>query len=177
MAGPVKTTIKDIKRLREITRVLTKHGFHALVRRLSFGASASGGDATLLLADQSEASSPSSKLVRREEVSGVVDAQDEESSLFGEDRNEAAVRFRRVLEDLGPTFIKLGQVMSTRPDIVPVEFVNELKHLQSSVPELDFEQVRAQVEGAFGQPLEAIYDDFAQKPIGAASIGFCAKSS
>ena len=168
MAGPVKTTIKDIKRLREITRVLTKHGFHALVRRLSFGASAAGSDATLLLSEQS--TEPSSKIVRREEVSGIQDDEDD-SSLIGEDRSEAAIRFRRVLEDLGPTFIKLGQVMSTRPDIVPVEFVNELKHLQSSVPELDFEQVREQVEGALGRKLEDVYDDFAPAPIGAASIG------
>ena len=114
MASPVKTTIKDIRRLREITGVLTKHGFHVLVRRLSFGAQKTTGDREPLLLTSGSDS----------------DMLEDESalSLIGDDRNEAAIRFRRVLEDLGPTFVKLGQVMSTRPDIVPVEFVNEFRN-------------------------------------------------
>lgn len=157
MASPVKTTIKDIRRLREITGVLTKHGFHVLVRRLSFGAQKTTGDREPLLLTSGSDS----------------DMLEDESalSLIGDDRNEAAIRFRRVLEDLGPTFVKLGQVMSTRPDIVPVEFVNELKHLQSNVPPLAIDEVRAQVESSLGQSLEDVYSEFGAHPIGAASIG------
>lgn len=157
MAGPVTTTIKDIRRLREILSVLTKHGFHVLVRRLSFGALATGSKEPLLLVSEPDELDE--------------DGEERALSLIGEDRSEAAVRFRRVLEDLGPTFVKLGQVMSTRPDVVPIEFVNELKHLQDNVPKLEFEAIRAQVEQSLGCELEDVYVDFAPDPIGAASIG------
>lgn len=143
MASPVKTTIQDIRRLGDITGVLTKHGFHAIVRRVS-------GEA--------------------DEDTKLLPAEEQES-LIGEDHSEVAVRFRRVLEDLGPTFVKLGQVMSTRPDIVPPEFIEELKTLQDAVPPMDIEDVYMQVESALGKPVEDLFDDFSDEPIGAASIG------
>ena len=167
MAGPVKTTIKDIIRLREIVRVLTRHGFHVLVRRLSFGARLSGSSEPLLLADERE--QPSELEGEEGDETLALDAHTLE--LMGEDRLSAPARFRRVLEELGPTFIKLGQVMSTRPDIVPSAFVNELKSLQSNVPPLPLEQVRAQVESSLGRPIEEVYEAFAENPIGSASIG------
>lgn len=146
MPGPVKTTIKDIRRLGDITGVLTKHGFHAVVRRLTPGS----GDDTKLLTDGSEV---------------------DDAPLIGEDKSDVAVRFRRVLEDLGPTFVKLGQVMSTRPDIMPVEFINELRQLQDNVPPLEFDEIREQVEGSLGCELEDVFVGFSREPIGAASIG------
>lgn len=148
MASPVKTVIKDVRRAREITGVLTKHGFHALVRRIGIGA---GEDEPKLLTSDEEI--------------------DPHEKLLGEDHSEAAVRFRRVLEDLGPTYVKLGQVMSTRPDVLPSSFINELKRLQDNVPPLGIEEIRAQVEDALGQPIDEVFASFDEKPIGAASIG------
>ncbi len=82
-----------------------------------------------------------------------------------------SVRLRKVLEELGPTFIKLGQLLSTRPDIVPDEYLQEFKKLQEQVPPFPFERVRQTVEGELGDRLEALFQSFEQEPLAAASIG------
>ena len=146
MLSPVKTAVQDIRRLREIATVLTRHGFSAVVRGAGLGR---------FLPEPDEQ---------------VVEFEDS-SALIGEDRSGAAVRFRLVLEELGPTYVKLGQVLSTRPDIMPPEFIEELRTLQDRVPAMPFEQVREQVEAELGDSLEAIFGDFREKPLAAASIG------
>lgn len=80
-------------------------------------------------------------------------------------------RVRMALEELGPTFIKLGQVLSTRPDLVPADFVDELTKLQQHVPPFPFAQVREIVEEELGRPLEQLFERFDQTSIAAASIG------
>lgn len=80
-------------------------------------------------------------------------------------------RIRLALSELGPTFIKLGQVLSTRPDIVGGPLAEELKQLQSAAPADSPAKVREVVERELGGPLEELFDAFEPQPIASASIG------
>ncbi len=80
-------------------------------------------------------------------------------------------RIRLALEELGPTFIKLGQLLSTRPDLVPPSLAQELSKLQDKVPPFSFEQVREIIEGDLNQPLDKVFSEFDPRPIAAASLG------
>ena len=73
--------------------------------------------------------------------------------------------------ELGPTFIKVGQLFSTRADLFPIEYVEELSKLQDRVPAFSFEQVREIIEKDFGKPLETLFLSFDPTPIAAASLG------
>ncbi|NCC76649.1 MAG: 2-octaprenylphenol hydroxylase [Clostridia bacterium] len=79
-------------------------------------------------------------------------------------------RLRRTLEELGPTFIKIGQILSTRPDLFPVDVLDELKKLQDAIPPFPFIDVKAIVEAELSGPLEQIFADFAEKPVASASL-------
>ena len=81
-----------------------------------------------------------------------------------------ARRFRRMLEDLGPTFVKLGQVLSTRADLLPSEFVTELRLLQDSVSPIPLEAVRAQIQAGLGRSPEEAFASIDPQPLAAASI-------
>lgn len=81
-----------------------------------------------------------------------------------------AERLRRVLMALGPTFVKLGQVLSTRADIVPEEYAQALKSLQDRADPVPFEQVRKVVEGELGGALEERFVSFSPEPLATASI-------
>ncbi|WP_042202417.1 ABC1 kinase family protein [Paenibacillus camerounensis] len=80
-------------------------------------------------------------------------------------------RIRRVLEDLGPTFVKLGQLASTRSDLLPEPIIAELVKLQDSVPPFPAETARSIVEQELDQPLHDVFESFENTPIAAASIG------
>jgi predicted unusual protein kinase regulating ubiquinone biosynthesis (AarF/ABC1/UbiB family) len=75
------------------------------------------------------------------------------------------------LLDLGPTFIKIGQSLSTRADLLPLEYVKELEQLQDRVPEFSSEEAIALVESELGKDIYALYRDFDPLPIAAASLG------
>ena len=79
-------------------------------------------------------------------------------------------RIRLAFEELGATFVKLGQVLSVRPDVVPPEYVAEFERLQSRVPPFPYEEVRKIIVTEFGQPPESIFRSFNDTPIAAASI-------
>ena len=70
------------------------------------------------------------------------------------------VRLRLTLENLGPIFVKLGQVLSTRPDILPPEYALELAKLQDKVPPFDGMLAREHVEKSLGLPLSQLYAEF-----------------
>ena len=72
--------------------------------------------------------------------------------------------------DLGPTYVKLGQVLSVRPDILPDEVLEEFQTLQDNVPPMTFEDVRKVVEDEMQRPLEEIFESFDREPLGSASI-------
>jgi ubiquinone biosynthesis protein len=82
-----------------------------------------------------------------------------------------AEKVRMALEELGPTYIKLGQILSTRPDLVPVDFVQELARLQDNVPAVSFNEIRRVIEGEMGGPIADIFDFFEEEPLASASIG------
>ena len=135
---------RDIGRIREISTVLVRHGFGEIVQRIGFGRKAKG----------EKGPSP------EEEARGR--AEREKTTL--------AVRARRVVEDLGPSFVKLGQIGSTRPDVLPADLITELKKLQDSVPPVPFEDIKNQIERSLGARLEDIYEQFDEEPLAAASI-------
>ncbi|AKU25280.1 putative protein kinase UbiB [Geobacillus stearothermophilus] len=80
-------------------------------------------------------------------------------------------RLRLVLEELGPTFVKLGQIASTRPDLIPAPIISELEKLQDQVPPFPFADVRRIVEAEFGSSLETLFRSFEEMPLAAASLG------
>jgi ubiquinone biosynthesis protein len=80
------------------------------------------------------------------------------------------VRLRRALERLGPIFVKFGQVLSTRRDLLPPDIADELARLQDRVPPFPSAQSRALVERAFGRPIEQVFARFDAEPVASASI-------
>ncbi len=92
---------------------------------------------------------------------------DEEGSIG---RARAAKRMRAALEELGPTFCKLGQILSTRPDLLPPEFIEELATLQDHVPPLTEEQVVRVMEQELGVPWEDVFDHIEPQPLAAGTI-------
>jgi len=85
-------------------------------------------------------------------------------------RMPAGIRIRKVLEDLGPSFVKLGQIMSTRPDLIPEDILIELKKLQDEVAPEPFAAIREQVERELDCPLSEMYESFDETPLASASI-------
>jgi ubiquinone biosynthesis protein len=80
-------------------------------------------------------------------------------------------RIRLVLEDLGPSFMKLGQIASTRSDLLPAPLIVELKKLQDDVPAVPFEAIRGEVEASLSAPIEEVFAWFDERPLAAATIG------
>lgn len=83
----------------------------------------------------------------------------------------AARKVREMLEELGPTFVKLGQLLSIRPDLVPPDFVFELERLQDAVAPLPLDVIRTQVEHGLGSSIDGVFSRFDDDPLGSASIG------
>ena len=79
-------------------------------------------------------------------------------------------RLAAALEDLGPSFIKLGQALSTRPDIVPHDIADELAKLQDRVPPFPSAEARSLIETALGKPVTELFASFEETPIAAASV-------
>lgn len=140
--GIVSRTYRHINRYRQILTVLIKYGFDDLVNRLRIHQYIEVG---LQLLTHRE----------RAQVQALTTPQ----------------RVRKVLEELGPTFVKLGQVLSTRPDLIPIELADELTELQKNVAPFPFEQVREIVEAELDRPLKEVYEKFEETALAAASIG------
>ncbi|HEK86001.1 MAG: ABC1 kinase family protein [Candidatus Saccharicenans sp.] len=82
----------------------------------------------------------------------------------------APERLRRAFEELGPTFIKFGQVLSTRPDFLPSEFIRELEKLQDEVPPFDSQEAKKILEIELKAPLDNLFKEFNQDPVASASL-------
>jgi len=80
-------------------------------------------------------------------------------------------RIRMLLEELGPTFVKLGQIASTRPDLIPPRILSELERLQDNVPAFPYPEASRIIEQAFGAPPDRLFLHFSDQPIASASIG------
>ncbi|MGD2184699.1 MAG: AarF/UbiB family protein [Desulfobacterales bacterium] len=140
--GVIGRTYRHLNRYRQILTVLFKYGFEDLLERLKLDQYIEAG----LQAISRKRTEPVEKLTRPQ-------------------------RLRMAFEELGPTYIKLGQVLSTRPDLVPVDYVNELAKLQDEVPPFAFDEVLEVVEAEFGKPLEELFDELEEQPLASASIG------
>ena len=81
------------------------------------------------------------------------------------------VELRSTLEDLGPTYVKIGQIMSSRLDLLPESYCKELEKLRQNVQELDPKLARAVIEQETGKKISEIYSEFQDKPLGSASVG------
>ena len=84
---------------------------------------------------------------------------------------EKAVAFRKRLVELGPAYVKLGQVLSTRPDLLPATYIEELEKLQDDVGPIPVEDVRATIEEELGARISKLFEEFDDDPIGTASLG------
>jgi ubiquinone biosynthesis protein len=138
----IPQTVRNLQRLREIMRVLVKYGWGDVVPRLGFA-----GWVERIR-----------RRLRGEAADGVVDGFTTEQ------------RVRMALEELGPTFIKLGQVLATRPDLIPMSLIEELRLLQDRVPPFPAADARREIERELGRPVDEIFARFDDAPIAAASI-------
>ena len=86
-------------------------------------------------------------------------------------KKSMAVTYRTIMEELGPTFIKFGQILSTRPDIISAEYVQEFSKLQDSVKPLPFSVIKGQIETELNMPIEDVFDSVEESPVASASIG------
>ena len=156
----VVSAVRDLGRLREITSVLVRHGFGEVVTRIGFGRRPRKGTA-------SDPPPSGRGADDTPEISTDELAKGEEEKT----RTSTAERIRLVLQDLGPSFIKLGQIASTRPDLLPADVITELKKLQENVPPVPFEEVKKVIETSLGVTLEQAFVSFDTSPLAAASIG------
>lgn len=79
-------------------------------------------------------------------------------------------KLRLILEDLGPTFIKIGQVMSMRQDMIPAEYCEELTKLRTDVKPMDFDEIKSVIESEYGKSMDKVFTEFDKAPLGSASI-------
>ncbi|MGQ3685867.1 MAG: ABC1 kinase family protein [Candidatus Loosdrechtia sp.] len=141
--GKIGQKIRDIRRFNQILRILTKHGFGYIIQQLHLDTHLIGRGII------------KTRLLRR----------------FTEPQESRAVRLRKALEELGPTFIKLGQILSVRPDVVPLDLCLELSKLQDRIPPFSYEEVRKQIKESFGIYPEGLFASFESTPLAAASLG------
>src|SRR3954469_2197524 len=101
-------------------------------------------------------------------IEGV--GSDGDQSIEGDARTKAEA-FRERLVELGPAYIKLGQVLSTRPDLLPKPYIDELEHLQDDVPPMPFETVESTIEEELHARISKLFASFEEQPLGSASLG------
>lgn len=109
------------------------------------------------------------------EMMGLTDMVARSKRLFCHEKPDIArlsapERMRLALVELGPTFIKLGQLLSTRPDIIPPSFVREFEKLQDCVPSFSFEELKIQIERELSAPVDTFFSEIDPSPLAAASI-------
>jgi len=140
--GVIGRTYRHLNRYRQILAVLFKYGFEDLINLLKIEQYIEIG---LQLISRN----------RRDRLEKLTRAQ----------------RIRLALEELGPTFIKLGQVLSTRPDLIPIEFIRELSRLQDKVPASPYGGIRKIIELELGISPDKLFASFDETPFASASIG------
>ena len=91
-------------------------------------------------------------------------------SLIKSKKNNRAIRLRLALESLGPIFIKFGQMLSTRKDLLPNDIAIELSKLQDKVPPFEFKKVKQTIENAYSKKISSVFKEFNEKPVASASV-------
>ncbi|MDP3696147.1 MAG: AarF/UbiB family protein, partial [Desulfocapsaceae bacterium] len=138
----IKQTLRSTRRLAEILKVLSRFGFREVIVDMGFDSWLPG--------------------IKKEEKPGLPT---QEATTFSR-----PVRLRMVLEELGPTFIKLGQILSTRPDLVPPEWATEFKHLQDNCPQVPFAEIQKVLADEFPGRLPFLFASIEQEALAAASM-------
>lgn len=136
-------TVRTMQRLRVIAGVLTRHGFGHMVERLHLRRYVPFGRRLAGGAERFEPSTPTASIGHR---------------------------FVLVCEELGPTFVKLGQMLSARPDLLPAEMVHQLQRLQDQVAPFDPETARQIIATELGAPVEDLFEQFEPAPFASGSI-------
>ena len=109
---------------------------------------------------------------KRQGLEGLAaEEAEEQPSGNGDGVIERARAFRKRLVELGPAYIKLGQVLSTRPDLLPEPYIRELEHLQDDVDPLPFSVVEELIEKELGARISKLFEEFNPEPLGSASLG------
>jgi ubiquinone biosynthesis protein len=108
---------------------------------------------------------------KQQGLHGLGVEPDELEEAKGGSVAEKAVAFRHRLVELGPAYVKLGQVLSTRPDLLPPSYIDELSHLQDDVPPISFDEVDRIVGEELGGRLSKLFAEFDEEPLGSASLG------
>lgn len=157
----VVSAVRDLNRLREISSVLVRHGFGEVVARAGFGRKPK-----VRVDGRSEPPS-----VRGDELAPEISTDELEKGEEEKGRVSRGERIRLVLQELGPSFIKLGQIASTRQDVIPPDVLAELKKLQDDVPAVPFEEVRKVIESSLGRTISETFVSFDETPLATASIG------
>jgi len=132
---------RDLGRVHDIASVLIRYGFGSFVRILGLGNAL-------------------------ERAGRVLHWQHAEELI----KLDTPQRIRRVLEDLGPTFIKLGQILATRVDLFPPQYIAEFEKLQDQAPPVPFEDLLAQIEEDIGGSIDDVFSEFDRQPLASASI-------
>jgi ubiquinone biosynthesis protein len=140
--GAIGRTYRHLNRYHRILRVLFKYGFNDLVDRLHIDQYLESG----------------LQMINRKPREQIA-------------RLSRPERLRLVFEELGPTFIKLGQLLSTRPDLIPADYLDELAKLQDDIPPFDVAEVRVIFQEELGRSPEELFHYFDIDPLAAASIG------
>ncbi|KGD62801.1 ABC1 family protein, ubiquinone biosynthesis protein [Alcanivorax jadensis T9] len=135
-------TGKDLLRMNELATILLKYGFADVIRRLGL----------------STPVEHAGKLVRSSMRPDML-------------RMGTAERLRHAMEEMGPTFVKLGQVLATRVDLFPLDWIAEFEKLQDQATAIPYEELVPHLEAALGKSLESAFARIDPKPIGVASIG------
>ncbi len=139
----INRTYRNLQRLQTIVNVFLRHGFGELVERMGLTGVMSLGR----------------RIVTFNRVEKI-------------DRPQFSIaqRFRLAFEELGPCFVKFGQILSSRADIIPEEFIEELKLLQEHVPPFPFQQAKEVIEQQLKARISDVFEDFSEHPRAAASI-------
>ncbi|MFL5508999.1 MAG: ABC1 kinase family protein [Gemmatimonadaceae bacterium] len=106
----------------------------------------------------------------RQGLLALENGLDDDTSIEGDARTKAKA-FRERLVELGPAYIKLGQVLSTRPDLLPKTYIDELEHLQDDVSPMPFEEIERTIEEELRARISKLFESFEQEPLGSASLG------
>ena len=133
--------MQHLRRYREIIFVFIKYGFGAIIDNIG--------------------------ILKHINVRRKILKQTNDENIAKLSRGE---RLRLALEELGPTFIKMGQILSTRSDILPKDIIKELEKLQDKAPAFSFDEVKSVIQNEFGESLEEAYAEFEPTPLAAASI-------
>ncbi len=150
----ITQTIRNVGRLKEILLVFAKNGFEEFITQ-----AIPSKIPNFVL--------PKSRKKIRDELK-----ENEEKNW----PKILALRLRISFEELGPTFIKFGQLLASREDIFPPEFIEELSKLKDRVKGIPFSKVRPQVEESLGKKIEEVFSEVEEKPIGTASIAIVYKA-